>query len=107
SGLREWAASSARGGPVGGFGRLQREGKIRSWGVSNFDVADLEEAVSIAGEGSIACNQVLYHLKERSIEHAVIPWCEEHGVAVVGYSPFGHSTSFFGPGTTAGRVLSE
>ena len=46
------------------FEWLQREGKIRSWGVSNFDVADLEEAVSIAGEGSIACNQVLYHLQE-------------------------------------------
>ena len=44
----------------------------------------------IAGEGRIACNQVLYHLEERAIEHAVLPWCEEHGVAVVAYSPFGH-----------------
>src|SRR5207237_3270555 len=40
--------------------------------------------------GKIACNQVLYHLQERAIEHAVIPWCGQHGVAVVAYSPFGH-----------------
>ena len=53
-------------------------GKILSWGVSNFDVSDLEEARAIAGDGRIACNQVLYHLQERAIEHAVIPWCEEH-----------------------------
>ena len=72
------------------FEQLRSEGKILSWGVSNFDEPDLEEALAIAGEGRIACNQVLYHLEERAIEHAVLPWCEEHGVAVVAYSPFGH-----------------
>jgi diketogulonate reductase-like aldo/keto reductase len=64
------------------------------------------EALGIAGEGRIACNQVLYHLQERAIEHAVLPWCEEHGVAVVAYSPFGHG-SFPGPKTEGGRVLLE
>jgi diketogulonate reductase-like aldo/keto reductase len=105
--LLHWRGSYPLEETIAGFERLQRAGKIRSWGVSNFDVTDLEEAVSIAGEGTLACNQVLYHLKERSIEHAVIPWCEQHGVAVVGYTPFGHSASIFSPGTTAGRVLSE
>ncbi len=105
--LLHWRGSHPLEETIAGFERLQREGKIRSWGVSNFDVADLEEVVSIAGEGSVACNQVLYHLRERTIEHAVIPWCEEHGVAVVGYSPFGHSVSFFGPKRAAGRVLNE
>ena len=105
--LLHWRGSYPLEETIAGFERLQRAGKIRSWGVSNFDVDDLEEAVSIAGEGTLACNQVLYHLKERSIEQAVIPWCEQHGVAVVGYTPFGHSVSIFGPGTTAGRVLSE
>ena len=52
----------------------------------------------------MACNQVLYHLQERAIEHAVIPWCEAHGVAVVAYSPFGQD-SFPGPRTAGGRVL--
>jgi diketogulonate reductase-like aldo/keto reductase len=105
--LLHWRGSYPLEETIAGFERLQRAGKIRSWGVSNFDVDDLEEAVSIAGEGTLACNQVLYHLKERSIEQAVIPWCEQHGVAVVGYTPFGHSVSIFGSGTPVGRVLSE
>ena len=75
---------------IAAFEELQRDGKILSWGVSNFDVDDLEEAHAHRRHGRIACNQVLYHLRERAIEHAVIPWCERHGVAVVGYSPFGH-----------------
>ena len=82
------------------------QGKILSWGVSNFDVADLEEASEIVQPGHIACNQVLYHLQERAIEHTVLPWCEKHGVAVVGYSPFGHG-SFPGPRTSGGRVLQQ
>jgi diketogulonate reductase-like aldo/keto reductase len=86
------------------FERLRREGKIRSWGVSNFDGPDLEEALGIAGEGVIACNQLLCHLRERAIEHAVLPWCEGHGVAVTAYSPFGHG-DFPGPHTEGGRIL--
>jgi diketogulonate reductase-like aldo/keto reductase len=88
------------------FEQLQAAGKILTWGVSNFDVPDLEEALEIAGEGALVCNQVLYHLQERAIEHAVLPWCEEHDVAVVGYTPFGHG-SFPGPDTPRGRVLQE
>jgi diketogulonate reductase-like aldo/keto reductase len=88
------------------FEQLQRAGKIRSWGVSNFDEVDLEEALQIAGAGRIACNQVLYHVRERAIEHAVLPWCEANGVAVVAYSPLGHG-KFPGPNTKGGRVLQE
>ncbi len=88
------------------FEELVASGKILSWGVSNFDAEDLEEAAGIAGEGKIACNQVLYQLQERGIEHAVIPWCEAHDVAAVGYSPFGHS-SFPGSRTRGGAVLAE
>ncbi|MDB4957387.1 MAG: Aldo/keto reductase [Myxococcales bacterium] len=71
------------------FEQLRAQGKIRAWGVSNFDDNDLADALGEVGSGKIACNQVLYHLKDRTIEHRVIPWCEKHGVAVVGYSPFG------------------
>ncbi|MCY1083295.1 aldo/keto reductase [Archangium lansingense] len=88
------------------FERLRTDGKIRSWGVSNFDMDDLEEALAIAGPGRTACNQVLYHLRERQIEHRVLPWCERHGVAVVGYSPFG-SGDFPEPDSPDGRVLAE
>ncbi len=81
-------------------------GKIRSFGVGNFDEGELAEAVRIAGPGRIACNQVLYHLGERRIEHAVLPFCEAHGIAVVGYSPFG-SRRFPGPRSGGRRVLAE
>jgi diketogulonate reductase-like aldo/keto reductase len=86
------------------FDDLERAGKIRAWGVSNFDVDDLEEALGVAGEDRIACNQVLYHLAERSIEHAVVPWCRAHRVAIVAYSPFG-SGRFPSLRSDAGKVL--
>jgi diketogulonate reductase-like aldo/keto reductase len=89
--LLHWRGSYPLSETVAAFEDLVRAGKIRCWGVSNFDVDDLDELLDVAGEGKIACNQVLYHLKERAIEHAVIPWCERHGVAVVAYSPFGHN----------------
>jgi diketogulonate reductase-like aldo/keto reductase len=104
--LLHWRGPHPLEDTIAAFDQLQQAGKIRSWGVSNFDVPDLEDALRIAGEGRLACNQVLYHLQERAIEHAVIPWCERHGVAVVAYSPFGHG-NFPGPHTAGGRVLQE
>jgi diketogulonate reductase-like aldo/keto reductase len=101
--LLHWPGSSPLEDTVAAFEELKRAGKIRSWGVSNFDVDDLDELHEVAGEGNIACNQVLYHLKERAIEHAVLPWCERHGVAVVAYSPFGHDD--FPAGSSAGGKL--
>ncbi|PSJ60905.1 aldo/keto reductase [Pseudaminobacter soli (ex Li et al. 2025)] len=88
------------------FEDLRQAGKILCWGVSNFDVDDLDEALSVAGEGRIACNQVLYHLRERAIEHGVVPWCAEHGVTVVAYSPFGHG-EFPADASAGGQLLVE
>lgn len=104
--LLHWRGRHPLEKTVAAFDRLQQAGKILSWGVSNFDVADLEEMLAVAGERQIACNQVLYHLEERAIEHRVVPWCEAHGVAVVAYSPFG-SGSFPDPSGHGGRVLEE
>jgi diketogulonate reductase-like aldo/keto reductase len=104
--LLHWRSQVPLEETVAAFEQLQSDGKILSWGVSNFDVADLDEAWRIAGDGRIACNQVLYHLKERAIEHGVLPWCEAHGVTVVGYSPFGHGR-FPGPKSAGGPVLAE
>jgi diketogulonate reductase-like aldo/keto reductase len=103
--LLHWRGSHPLEDTVAAFERLSADGKILSWGVSNFDVDDLDEVRAIAGPGKPACNQVLYHLRERAIEHAVIPWCEENGVAVVAYSPFGHAGGFPGPNTAGGRAL--
>jgi diketogulonate reductase-like aldo/keto reductase len=74
---------------------------------SNFDVGDLDEVASIAGAGHPACNQVLYHLQERAIEHAVLPWCRKHGSAVVAYTPFGQSPKIFDGGSKGNGVLRE
>jgi diketogulonate reductase-like aldo/keto reductase len=104
--LLHWRSRHPLEGTIEAFEKLLNDGKIDAWGVSNFDVDDLEEALAIAGAGRIACNQVLYHLGERAIEHAVLPWCREHEVAVVAYSPFG-SGRFPAPGTSGGRVLVE
>lgn len=87
--LLHWPGSYPLAETLAAFEELQQAGKIRSWGVSNFDVSELREALDIAGEGKVACNQVLYHLEERAIEHEVLPFCEAHDVALVGYSPFG------------------
>jgi diketogulonate reductase-like aldo/keto reductase len=102
--LLHWPGSYPLADTVAAFEELVRAGKIRSWGVSNFDVDDLDELSAVADAGRIACNQVLYHLQERAIEHAVIPWCRQNDVAVVAYSPFGHS-DFPSPQSRGGQVL--
>jgi diketogulonate reductase-like aldo/keto reductase len=102
--LLHWRGSYPLAETVAAFEELVSAGKIRRWGVSNFDVDDLGEMQAVAGKGKIACNQVLYHLQERAIEHAVIPWCAQHGTAVVAYSPFGHN-DFPQPRSKAGEVL--
>ena len=104
--LLHWRGRYKFGDTIAAFEELVRAGKILSWGVSNFDVGDLDEALAIAGVGRIACNQVLYHLQQRAVEHDVIPWCEKHQVAVTAYSPFG-SGRFPGAGTKGGRALAE
>lgn len=104
--LLHWRGSYPLAETVAAFDDLVRAGKIRSWGVSNFDVDDLDELAGVTDAGAIACNQVLYHLRERAIEHAVIPWCEANGVAVVAYSPFGHD-DFPDARSKQGRVLQE
>lgn len=102
--LLHWRGSVPLTETIAAMEELVGAGKIRAWGVSNFDAGDLDEALSIAGPGRIACNQVLYHLRERAIEHDVIPWCEQNNVAVVAYSPFGHN-GFPSPKSQEGQLL--
>jgi diketogulonate reductase-like aldo/keto reductase len=104
--LLHWPGSHPIADTIAAFERLREAGKIRAWGLSNFDVDGLAEAAAVAGAGRMACNQVLYHLEERSIEHEVLPWCEAHGVAVVGYSPFG-SGHFPAASSRGGRLLAD
>jgi diketogulonate reductase-like aldo/keto reductase len=103
--LLHWREAHPLEDTVGAFKELRRAGKILSWGVSNFDVTDLDDLPRVTGDLP-ACNQVLYHLKERAIEHAVVPWCERNDVAVVAYSPFG-SGDFPAAKSAGWRVLAD
>lgn len=105
--LLHWRGSVPLEETIGAFELLVRQGKIRSWGVSNFDARDLAEVAAIAGPGHPACNQVLYHLKERAIEHAVLPWCRKHGCALVAYTPFGQSPGIFDGDSKPAQVLRD
>jgi len=105
--LLHWRGAIPLEETIAAFDTLVRDGKILSWGVSNFDVADLDEVAAIAGAGHPACNQVLYHLQERAIEHAVLPWCQKQGTALVAYTPFGQSKTAFDARTAQGTVLAE
>jgi diketogulonate reductase-like aldo/keto reductase len=102
--LLHWAGEHPFAETLAGFADLVDAGKIRSFGVSNFNVDELEEAVELAGPGRIACNQVLYHLGERVAEHRLISACAAMSVAFVAYSPFG-SGHFPSPRSARGRHL--
>lgn len=102
--LLHWRGGHPLAETVAGFDALMQAGKIKSWGISNFDADDLDEMLAVADPGRIACNQVLYHLEERAIEHRVVPWCEKNGVAVVAYSPYGHDR-FPSAASAGGKLL--
>jgi diketogulonate reductase-like aldo/keto reductase len=86
--------------------KLVDEGMIKFIGVSNFDVEQLREAQNALVKHRIACNQVLYHLAYRGIERELLPYCAENGIAIVGYSPFGHG-NFLSSHSRGGKVLAE
>ena len=71
------------------FENLRSAGKIRAWGVSNFKVSDMEDLFRVPHGDRCATNQVLYNLGSRSIEHDLLPWCEQHDMPVMAYSPLG------------------
>ncbi len=87
--LLHWRGRYPLKDTVKAFARLISEGKIRSWGVSNFDVDDMEELFATPGGKACAANQVLYNPEHRGIEYDLLPWCDAHGVTVMAYSPVG------------------
>lgn len=85
--LLHWRSQVPLAETLEAFEELVRAGKIRHWGVSNFDVADLVELVGLHGGPAVATNQVLYNLMRRGIEYDLLPWCEQHNIPVMAYSP--------------------
>ena len=102
--LLHWRGRHPLRDTVEAFEELKRTGKILAWGVSNFDVSDLEELKAVSGRDGPVCDQVLYHVEERAVEHAVLPWMDRHSSALVAYSPFGHG-QFPDARTPGGRLL--
>jgi diketogulonate reductase-like aldo/keto reductase len=86
--LLHWRGDVPLGETMGALEALVDDGKILSLGVSNFEVADLEEAQAALARHPIACNQVLYNLAERTIEDHEVPYAREHKIAIVAYTPF-------------------
>jgi diketogulonate reductase-like aldo/keto reductase len=85
--LLHWKGRHPIADTLRAFLRLREEGKIRHFGVSNFDVADLAALEHVPGGREIAVNQVLYHIESRGIERKLAPWCRARGIAIQAYSP--------------------
>jgi diketogulonate reductase-like aldo/keto reductase len=85
--LLHWRGGVPLRETVEAFDELIRAGKIKSWGVSNFDTSDMEVLAGIAGSNVVATNQVLYNLKRRGIEYDLLPWCRQRRIPIMAYSP--------------------
>ena len=90
--LLHWRGSIPLAETLAGFVQLRRDGKIRHYGVSNVDRADMAELVALQGGDTVAADQVLYNLSRRSPEWDLVPWCRERGIAIMAYTPLGQGS---------------
>jgi diketogulonate reductase-like aldo/keto reductase len=90
--LLHWRSQVPLSETLEAFQLLKQKGRIRDYGVSNFDVADMEEAFALSGGDEIVTDQVLYNLAHRGIEWDLIPWCRERRIPIMAYSPVGHKS---------------
>jgi diketogulonate reductase-like aldo/keto reductase len=104
--LLHWPSSYPITETMRAMEKLVADGLIKYIGVSNFDIEELKEAEQALKNEQMACNQLLYHLGNRGIEQRLLPYCTEKGIAIVGYSPFGHG-NFPSPQSNKGQILEE
>ncbi len=104
--LLHWRGSYPLSETMRAMEKLVAEGLVKYIGVSNFEVEDLMEAEQVLQTEQIACNQVLYNLRDRGIEPRLLPYCSKKRIAVVGYAPFGHG-NFPSPSSREGKLLIE
>src|SRR5438128_6317474 len=90
--LLHWRGSIPLAETLEGFQLLERDGKIRHHGVSNFDRADMAERLALKGGETVAADQVLYNLSHRGPEWDLVPWCRERGIAIMAYTPLGQGS---------------
>ena len=105
--LLHWRGNVPFAETLTAFDQLQRAGKIRHWGVSNLDPADMDELLSTPGGERVATNQVLYNLTRRGIEWDLLPWCAEHGIPLMAYSPIEQARLLSNPRLQALAAQSE
>ena len=91
--LLHWQGSHPLADTVEAFEKLRAAGKIRYWGVSNFDTNDMQRLVRLPHGADCATNQVLYHIGSRGVEFELLPWCAENKMPVMAYSPVGQGGS--------------
>jgi diketogulonate reductase-like aldo/keto reductase len=89
--LLHWRGGHPLAETVAAFEALKAQGKIRYWGVSNLDTGEMTELLSVPGGSGCTANQVLYHPDSCGIEFDLLPWCTEHGIPLMAYSPLGHN----------------
>lgn len=92
--LYHWRGNVPLSETVAELQRLQETGKIRAWGVSNFDIADLKELWQLPGGDQAAANEDLYHLGSRGLDYAVLPWQKDHQLPLIAYSPIAQGDSW-------------
>src|SRR5438477_877259 len=88
--LLHWPGDIPLAETIEAFEQLRSAGKIRRWGVSNFDLDDMKELFAIENGNQCATNQILYNLQHRQIEFDLLPWCEKNKIPIMAYSPVGH-----------------
>ena len=103
--LLHWRGSTPLGETVDAFSRLVGDGKVRRWGVSNFDTSDMEELADLPAGGAVATDHVVYSLAHRGIEHGLLPYCLARGIPLMAYSPLDQGRLLGDPvvQTVAGR----
>lgn len=99
--LLHWRGMTGLGDTIEGFEALLRAGKIRYWGVCNFDLTDMRELIAVGGGSAIAVNQIMYNLAHREAEWDLIPWSRQHRIPVMAYSPFDRGRLLENPAVTA------
>jgi len=91
--IYHWRGSIPLAETVDCLEELRQQGKIRAWGVSNFDIDDMEELMRLPGAEHCQVNQVLYHLGSRGIDYSLLPWMEANGIALMAYCPLAQGGS--------------
>ena len=91
--LYHWRGGTPLAETVACLEEAKASGKIRAWGVSNFDISDMEELWRVPGGQNCLVNQVLYHVGSRGIEYSLLPWMREHNVALMAYCPLAQAGS--------------